>query len=203
MALSENVFQSTVQAGRNSCRLGVRIRRLRCTGPPPEPRFTRFSRRPNAPLSAPRRPRGASRRCCGLLRTCLDAVEHAQAGPRPCAHFHPAHAEGQFSGSRFPYWESSQLVAQGLKLKGCWRKRSPRLRRTPNTLNYWLVFRDLPGWPPRHRVPFLLHTRSPHTLTKVAGFPVSARQFYFAPRLAMPHGLLTCQLLCCSWPIWT
>lgn len=193
MALSENVFQSTVQAGRNSCRLGVRIRRLRCTGPPPEPRFTPHS----APRAVPEARPGAAAGCSAR-------VEQAQAGPRPCAHFHPAHAEGQFSGSRFPYWESSQLVAQGLKLKGCWRRRSPRLRRTPNTLNYWLVFRDLPGWPPHHRVPFLLHTRSRHTRSlKVAGFPVSARQFYFAPRLAMPHGLLTCQLLCCSWPIWT
>lgn len=164
-------------------------------------RGSRGSRGAPTPHSAPRAVPEARP---GAAAGCSARVEQAQAGPRPCAHFHPAHAEGQFSGSRFPYWESSQLVAQGLKLKGCWRRRSPRLRRTPNTLNYWLVFRDLPGWPPHHRVPFLLHTRSRHTRSlKVAGFPVSARQFYFAPRLAMPHGLLTCQLLCCSWPIWT
>lgn len=200
MALSENVFQSTVQAGRNSCRLGVRIRRLRCTGPPPEPRFTRFSRRPNAPLSPPRRPRGTSRRCCGLLRTCGTST----GWPQALRTFLSCTRRGSVFGVTLSILGIITVGRpRSYKLKGRWRKRSPRLRRTPNTLNYWLVFRDLPGWPPRHRVPFLLHTRSPHTLTKVAGFPVSARQFYFAPRLAMPHGLLTCQLLCCSWPIWT
>lgn len=167
-------------------------------------RGSRGSRGAPTPHSAPRavpEARPASRRCCGLLRTCGTST----GWPQALRTFPSCTRRGSVFGVTLSILGIITVGRpRSYKLKGRWRKRSPRLRRTPNTLNYWLVFRDLPGWPPHHRVPFLLHTRSRHTRSlKVAGFPVSARQFYFAPRLAMPHGLLTCQLLCCSWPIWT